>query len=202
MGDCSEHGGDYYNCVPGVFNMRLAQEAGLAGLQNASIIGTYDLSCPFGVKTPLCPIGSVHNLNKTLVAARAARALLSQMAPAAFPRVAFPRVVSVTAAPTGHGYWLVTAVFDEASLVLRGAQNCEACCGRGVGDFDASADTTAWVNSTAPQQLSGGGVVFTVALAKKPVWVRYTANQAFPQCAVASAASGLPALPFLAAVAQ
>ncbi len=203
LGDCSEHGGDYYNCVPGVFNMRLAQEQGVISVPNASVVVTYDLSCPFGVKTPECPIGSVHNLNKTLVAARAARALLAQVDPAAFPPsgAASPRATSVTAAPTGRGFWLVTVEFDAVPLALRGTQYCVACCSDGVGDFDASAEAGAWVNATGVQQLAGGAVVFTVGLPVKPAVVRYTANQPFPQCAVVGGASGLPALPFLMAVA-
>ena len=69
-----------------------------------------------------------------------------------------------------------------------------------MGDFDASVGGGAWVNATGVQQLSGGAVVFTVGLPAKPTAVRYTANQPFPQCAVASAVTGLPALPFLMAV--
>lgn len=206
LGDCSEHGGDYYNCVPGVFNMRLAQGEGLVGSANATAIPTYDLSCPFGVITPQCPMGSVHNINKTVVAQRAAGALLAGMLPRTFPPLSPPRVTSVTAAPTGHNYWLVTvgfAVGDDASppLGLVGTQYCTDCCGGGVGDFDASIDGVAFVNATAVQQMSGGNVVFTVGLPIKPVVVRYTANQPFPQCAVVSSKSGLPAMPFQEAVA-
>ncbi len=198
LGDCSEHGGDYFNCVPGVFNMRLAQDAGTTDV-NASIVATYDLSCPFGVQTPQCPLGSVHNINKTVVAARAARDLLAGLQPAAFPPVAPLRVASVAAAPTGRNFWLVTVAFDAAPLALRPTQFCDACCAGAVGDFDASVDGVNFVNGTAAS-LSSGAVVFTVALDKKPVAVRYTANQAFPQCAVVSVATGLPAMPFEAAV--
>ena len=90
--------------------------------------------------------------------------------------------------------------FDAAPLALRGTQYCAACCGGGVGDFDATADGSVWANSTAVQQLSGGAVVFTVGLPQKPMAVRYTANQPFPQCAVVGGEAGLPALPFLAPV--
>jgi hypothetical protein len=200
LGDCSEHGGDYYNCVPGVFNMRLAQGEGLAGVGNASAVPSYDLSCPFGIKTPQCPLGSVHNANKTVVAARAARALLAGMLPQRFPRVAPPQATAVTAAPTGHNFWLVTVAFEGGPLALGGTQFCDACCAGAVGDFDASLDGVNFVNGTA-QQLSDGNVVFTVGLPQKPVLVRYTANQAFPQCAVLDSQSGLPAMPFLATVA-
>lgn len=202
LGDCSEHGGDYFNCVPGVYNMRLAQEAGLVGVPNASTVVTYDLSCPFGVDTPQCPLGSVHNLNKTVIAARAARALLSQMDPSTFPPsgAASPRAASVTAAPTGRGYWLVTVTFDVAPVALRGTQYCTDCCSAGVGDFDASVDGVVWANSTAAQMMSGGAVVFTVPAPAKPTTVRYTANQPFPQCSVFSPENGLPAAPFIMTV--
>ena len=90
--------------------------------------------------------------------------------------------------------------WHAAPLALRGTQFCAACCASGPGDFDASADGAAWANSTGVQQLSGGAVVFTVGLPTKPVAVRYTANQAFPQCAVVGGAAALPALPFQAAV--
>ena len=201
LGDCSEHGGDYYNCVPGVFNMRLAQAQGVAGVANASAVPTYDLSCPFGVKTPECPLGSVHNINKTLVAARTASALLELMAPGRFPPAPPPLAAGITAAPTGRGYWLVTVAFEGGPVGLRDTQYCAACCSGDVGDFDASIDGSTYVNGTV-QQLSGGNVVFIVGLPQKPLHVRYTANQAFPQCAVYSSASGLPAMPFHATVAQ
>ena len=201
LGDCSEHGGDYYNCVPGVYNMRLAQEAGLMGVANSSIIPSYDLSCPFGIQTPECPLGSVHNVNKTVVAQRAASALLAAMLPARFPAVPPPRATSLTAAPTGRNYWLVTVEFEAAGpLALQGTQYCTDCCSGAVGDFDASVDGVAFVNGTA-QELSGGNVVFIVGLPQKPRFVRFTANQAFPQCAVVSTKGGPPALPFYATVA-
>lgn len=210
LGDCDKINGghrtdsSYYNCVPGVYNMRLAQAAGVAGVANASVVPTYDLSCPFGVVTPECPLGSVHNINKTLVAARAAHALLTALEPSRFApaTAAPPSVSSVSAGPTGHAYWLVTVAFGAgaAPLALAPTQYCVACCDGDVGDFDASCDGgTTWVNGTSPS-LSGGNVVFTVGCANKPTRVRYTANQGFPQCAVVGA-NGLPALPFAADVA-
>lgn len=199
LGDCSEHGGNYYNCVPGVFNMRLAQEEGLIGVSNASAVPTYDLSCPYGVKTPECPLGSVHNVNKTIVAARTASALLSGMFPMRFPPVSPPQTTAITAAPTGHNFWLVTVGFENGPVVLKGTQYCTSCCSGNVGDFDASLDGVNYVNGTV-QELSVGNIVFTVGLTQKPAFVRYTANQAFPQCAVISSISGLPAMPFLSTV--
>jgi hypothetical protein len=138
-------------------------------------------------------------VNKSAVAARAARALLADLQPAAFPPVAPLRVASVSAAPTGRGFWLMTVAFTSPSLALSPTQFCDACCGGAVGDFDASDGAGVWANGTAPA-LEGGAVVFTVALPNKPTAVRYTANQAVPQCAVVSVATGLPALPFAAAV--
>lgn len=180
--------------------MRLSQDAGVAGAGNASLVVTYDQSCPFGIKTPECPLGSVHNVNKSVVSARAARSLLADLQPAAFPPIAPLRASTVTAAPTGRGYWLVTVAFDGTPLALRPTQYCDACCDGAVGDFDASADGVVWANGTSPTVEGGNTVVFTVAARTKPVAVRYTANQAFPQCAVVSSETGLPASPFAASV--
>ena len=80
IGDCDAVGANplssYRNCVPGVFDMRLAQDTGVTGEDMASVVATYDLSCPYGVRTPQCPFGSVHNVNKTIVCQRAALQLL------------------------------------------------------------------------------------------------------------------------------
>ena len=46
-----------------------------------------------------------------------------------------------------------------------------------------------------PQAPSGMGVSFLVHAPVRPAMVRYTANKAFPQCAVYGR-EGLPALPF------
>jgi hypothetical protein len=201
LGDCAERNGTYTDCVPGVFDMRLAQAAGVEGAVNATVVPTYDLSCPYGVKTPECPLGSVHNINKTVVAARAARALLSQLNPGAFPPPGAmpPLVASVSASPGGGtGEWRVAVEFDAAPLVLLGTQYCVACCGETGGDFDVSADGgVTWVNGTSVAVSGGSGVAFTVSsLSDRPTSVRYTANQAFPQCAVTAVATGLPAMPF------
>jgi len=204
LGDCDKveggHRADssYFNCVPGVFDMRLAQDAGVGGASRAALVPTYDASCPFGVATPQCPLGSVHNLNKTRVAARAARALLAALDPARFsPALAAPpRAVSATAGPTGRGFWNVVVAFagGGAPLALAPTQFCVACCAG--SDFDASADGGAtWANGTAPALAGDGAVTFVVKLAAAPTRVRFTANQAFPQCAVVGAA-GLPAMPF------
>jgi hypothetical protein len=56
--------------------MRLAQDEGVVDDPLAAMTVTYDLSCPFGVKTPECPFGSVHNVNKTVVCERIALQML------------------------------------------------------------------------------------------------------------------------------
>ena len=57
--------------------MRLAQDEGVQDdAIGADITPTYDRSCPFGVKTPECPFGSVHNVKKREMSDRAARQVL------------------------------------------------------------------------------------------------------------------------------
>jgi hypothetical protein len=204
LGDCAERNGTYYDCVPGVFNMRLAQAAGVAGSDNATFIPTYDLSCPFGVVTPECPLGSVHNVNKTVVAMRAARSLLTEIDPARFSPsdTDLPTFSTASAVSAGAGSWLVTVSFNASSLALRSTQNCVACCSSVGGDFDVSADGGAtWVNGTAVHLVGPGALAFTASgLGSRPAQIRYTANQAFPQCAVVSSTNDLPAAPFVALV--
>ena len=50
----------FSECVPGVYKMRLAQDAGTSGVPNAEIAVTYDLSCPFGIKVGDLNYYSVH----------------------------------------------------------------------------------------------------------------------------------------------
>ena len=64
-----------------------------------------------------------------------------------------------------------------------------------MGDFDASDDGVTWVNGTVPIVTGGMSVRFSVATARMPTHVRYTANMGFPQCGVYNA-EGLPAYPF------
>ena len=61
-----------------------------------------------------------------------------------------------------------------------------------MGDFDASDDGVTWVNGTVPIVTGGMSVRFSVATARMPTHVRYTANMGFPQCGVYNA-EGLPA---------
>jgi hypothetical protein len=179
--------------VPGVFLMRLAQDAGARSTRGGRTVAvpTYDLACPFGVSSPACPWGSVHNVVKAPIGARAARALLGGGAP--------PRAVSAVVGPTGRGFFQVTVTFEGGSLPLALAPtaNCATCCGGSVGDFSASNDGVTWVNGTVPGEvLAGNAVVFVVGLPSgRPTRARYTANQGFMQCAVVGA-DGTPAMPF------
>ena len=80
IGDCDGNGqSSFSDCVPGVYKMRLAQENGTLGVANAEVAVTYDLSCPFGVKTPLCPFGSVHNVGAKPATARRVAAQIRRM---------------------------------------------------------------------------------------------------------------------------
>lgn len=82
-----------------------------------------------------------------------------------------------------------------------------------TSDFDVSSDNSTWstgfgattkigadIVATSSARIDGTAepisfVSFLVHTPKRPVWVRYTANKAFPQCAVYNR-EGLPALPF------
>lgn len=183
IGDCDLNNADqplanYSWCVPGVFNMRLAQAAGVANITLASIVPTYDLSCPFGVNTPQCPWGSVHNLIKEPIGVRLAQSLLAALEPSRFQPVSGPTLVSVDAGPTGRGYWNVQLNFDDSTTTQAPTQYCSDCCEGLVGDFDASADGgVTFVNGTLPNVLGSGALAFIVKLPTKPTHIRYTANQ-------------------------
>jgi len=204
IGDCDAPGANpkssYFNCVPGVFDMRIAQEMGTSGDMKATVVATYDLSCPFGVKTTECPWGSVHNIRKTVVGDRVAEELRKLLfAQAARLVTAGPRAISATAASLKDAAsTTVTVAFSGGTtpFYLHGTQYCEACCKGGVGDFDASADGgSSWFNATRPQAMAGeSSISFTVPL-PHVTHVRYTANQGFSQCALYNK-EGLPAIPF------
>ena len=88
-----------------------------------------------------------------------------------------------------------------------------------TSDFDVSADNVTWTTGfqatvetqttrrdnaaadDAGRDATAAAVSFLVHMPSKPVWVRYTANKAFPQCAVFNR-EGLPALPFQLKVAS
>lgn len=205
----------------------MQQEAGLLGDARALVTPTYDLSCPFGVRNGACPFGTVHNVNKRPIAARIAAQiydgwLQTPLGDLAKETVQGPAVKLVSVRPgTGKTSVRVTFSGGLAPLHLAGTQNCAACCGGAVGDFDASADGGAtWINGSVPTvavvtemknrtfnvgrsgEAEGAAgsmtVEFTVdtpAAGAELTHVRYTANQPFPQCAVYNA-DGRPALPF------
>jgi hypothetical protein len=225
IGDCDATGANpdasYYNCVPGVFDMRLAQEMGVSSEQHAAVVATYDLSCPFGVKTPQCPYGSVHNVNKTIITERVVAQLIRLLKIQPSLITEGPRAVKVSAVQDGAANvsavqdgettdpttWLIRVEFNGGTgpLLQVGTQYCVHCCTRSPGndtaDFDASADGgLTYVNGTTPQLAeSGTSVTFSVSMPTKPTHVRYTANQGFPQCAVYNQ-EGYPAFPFVLAV--
>ena len=191
-------------CIPGVFNMRIAQDQGVhADSIGAACTPTYDLSCPLGVKTPECPFGSVHNVKKREIGDRAARQLLHLLGETTHVGSAVvngPRAVGASAAHAeGGNFTVVISFVGGGDLYTNGTQYCVTCCDGGVGDFDASEDGIAWVNGTVPTTVGGMDVRFSVATTRMPTHVRYTANMGFPQCAIYNA-EGLPAYPFAMAV--
>merc|ERR1712232_769763 len=109
-----------------------------------------------------------------------------------------PRVVAARAvAASGATEVTVDFAGGSAPFYLKGTQYCDACCATGVGDFDASPDDGAtWMNATSPHRTVGAKSVSFTVPASRITHVRYTANQAFPQCAVYNQ-EGLPALPFI-----
>lgn len=139
LGDCDStfpnKDASYYNCVPGVFNMRLAQDAGTAGDSRALTTATYDLGCPFAretERTPECPFGSVHNVRKAEIAQRAAKQLLALRGIRSGATVVEgPRAVrAVVTRSHQAGEYDVTVSFagGSAPLTQRGTQFCASCC--------------------------------------------------------------------------
>lgn len=190
-----------------VFAMRLAQGAGAAATANASIVATYDLSCPTS------PYGSVHNVEKGPIGSRIAAQLFKALGDAPHlvvdgPRAVGARVVgarrraAATAAASSSSFEIaVTFAGGSAPFTARGTKNCTACCG-GVHtlDFSAGGGGRAWVNAThATVDRASGKVTFHVEAQRPPTRVRYTGSAIFPQCALYNT-EGLPALPFEMAV--
>jgi hypothetical protein len=123
-GCVAEDGSLHPVCVPGIFNMRLAQDS-LGDVQRAESAPTYDLSCPSGSPdspygigyppytrsdgtkhydfTSTCPIGSIHPPFKGAIAARTAKQLLRlREHNVPYPKAMYPRAYSATcAAATG-----------------------------------------------------------------------------------------------------
>jgi hypothetical protein len=205
LGDC----GSFDQCLTEVFKMRLQQEKGVIADPRAFVTPTYDLGCPFGVRTPQCPFGSVHNVNKTPIAARIASQLIDgwivrkQPLPTDSPvpkkLVQGPVVSSVF---TTQSDVQVEFSGGTGPLHLRPTQNCRACCHGSEGDFDVGVVNTAgqqgWRNASIPTITVGMKLQFKVQLAvgEEMTHVRFTGNQPFPQCAVYNS-QGRPALPFV-----
>ena len=181
--------------------MRLAQDEGVQGdAIGADITPTYDKSCPFGLKTPECPFGSVHNVKKLEIGDRAARQLLHLLGETAASEVAVvadgPRATGASAARSSdnNSSMVVVSFAGGGPLFTNSTQYCITCCNGDVGDFDAW-DGLSWVNGSVPVVVGGMSVQFNVSTARTLTHVRYTANMGFPQCAVYNE-EGLPAYPF------
>jgi hypothetical protein len=144
--------GSYPGYITGemVFNMRLQQAAGTAspGIENASYVATYDLSCPTS------PYGSVHNPQKGPIGVRVASQLValfggsgsaltqsaltqsvpagSAPAPAAAAVVEGPHATSAkwVQSGLGAGVFNVTVAFAGGStpFEMSGTKNCTHCC--------------------------------------------------------------------------
>jgi len=178
-----------------VFDMRLAQEEGLAGMDHTALLPTYDLSCPH------CPYGAVHNTDKEDVASRAVQQLLHMLY--GEPALAGPRVADVSAAfATEKRQWSVSVAFTggTAPFLFAGTRNCTSCCQNPAIDFDATADGETWT-AGGSATLDGTKVNFLwgSSASNNPTLVRYTASEIFPQCAVYNQ-ERLPAYPFIAPV--
>ena len=172
----------------------LQQQAGLVGFNTsaamATLTPTYDLGCPFGVKTATCPFGSVHNVNKRPIGARIAAQIVSAGQTKSGSQFPGPALASVRASGRGEGRGEggvdnvrsgssrsngagTTAVAKKAITITvtfaepvqqKPTQNCAACCTVGnVGDFDASFDGgRSWVNGTRPQHVEDSVLSFQV----------------------------------------
>eukprot|EP00039_Didymoeca_costata_P004263 m.72340 g.72340 ORF g.72340 m.72340 type:complete len:542 (-) comp12317_c0_seq1:86-1711(-) len=206
IGDCDAPGANpnssYYNCVPGVYNMRLAQDEGVQGDNMATVTATYDLSCPFGITSPECPFGSVHNVFKVEIGKRIAKQImrLHDLQPNLI--TTGPRAIRSTFFQKQGNEYNINVEFSlnngDDSLHLEGTQFCAECCRQGsVGDFDISVDNgKTFVNGTLQGITGKGTMSFSAILNHDPTHVRYTANQGFPQCAVYNS-YGFPAYPFI-----
>jgi len=176
-----------------VYNMRLAQEEGIAGVDSAAIVPSYDLSCPTS------PFSSVHIPDKADVGARVALQLRRLMGETSLVAEG-PRATAATA-EEGRSGFEVSVAFSGGSgpFELRGTRNCTSCCdGAHSVDMDVSADGLFWVNGTVATLSSDGRTLsFRAALpgGERPRHVRHTAASIWPQCALYNG-EGLPAMPF------
>ena len=197
--------------------MRLQQQAGLTHLDHnntslCTVTPTYDLGCPFGVKTKACPWGSVHNINKRPIGARIAAQIVQSINtphPGVRKQWPGPTLVKVVAKKSVDSQGVTVTLTFAEGIMRAPTAYCDACCSRGT-DFDVSGDNgRTWINSTLPHLVNGtadgtpSSLEFHVKEVVRVTHVRYTANQPFPQCAVYSASMGTassPTLPFRVAL--
>lgn len=183
----------------GLFEMRLAQEAGLAKVEKSAIVATYDLSCNNEAFPGNCPWGSVHNPHKQAVGPRVA-AQLEHLLQGATPVAEGPRVqgASIVQSDGNASTFNVSLRFAGGTtpFALRSTRNCTLCCEGGAGgDFDASHDGVTWAPGCGSTLRGGDTLEFQVRLPARPTHVRYTADTNFTQCALYNQES-FPALPF------
>jgi hypothetical protein len=207
----------YTSTAEGVFAMRLAQEAGLEGVEKSALVATYDQSCNNLAFSDDCPFGSVHNIHKQEVGARAALQLLRLMEGQDLVAEG-PRAQKASASRLGDadsdGFKIsITFNGGSAPFALLPTRNCTDCCGGSFGanqdvsalpkaDFDVSVDGKAWTSGSNARIKNGEGIVFHArGLPAPPALVRYTAGSNFTQCALFNA-EGLPALPFQIGIEQ
>ena len=207
--------GSYPGNIPSswVYNMRLQQEAGCAGVEGGcAVIPTYDVSCQATVLAG-CPYGSVHQPHKSLIGARVGAVLNDLLIAPDLPVKNGPRAVSakiVSARLAAHDgedtVHTIEVIFEGSTpFAFIPTRNCTAfgpgyCCdGRANNghtvDFDASSDGKEWINGTNSTLVAGDIVHFVVVANRAPTTVRYTAASIWPQCAIVGA-EGLPAFPF------
>merc|ERR1711862_75722 len=151
----------------GQFPMRLAQDAGSLGLQNADIVPTYDFSCAMG-KMDGCPHGNVHNVHKQPIGARMVHQLRRMKLGEEIVSQG-PRVSSVMAVQKNVSLFDIRVDFEgTTSLHMGSTWNCTTCCdGDSIGEFDVSSDGAMWFIGTAAS-IKDGAVHFQVEMS--PSW--------------------------------
>lgn len=201
--DCStlerRNGPSWNFCSGGdILRMRLAQQAGMSSDPLASVVATYDLSCP------TCPFGSVHNTHKQSVGKRLALQLRKLWFNESALVAEGPTCKAATLDPDDASKLRLHFNGGSTPFAFRATRNCTVCCQSTAVDFDASHDGVHWINASSAA-LDGDSSI--VELGFKPNstnhstiidirWVRYTAATTYPQCALYNHES-LPAMPFL-----
>lgn len=185
----------------GVFEMRLAQEAGIAGDSNTALVATYDQSCNNLAFSENCPFGSVHNVHKqelgNRIAMQLARLMQGEDLVTEGPRA---KLASAKALTKGGFSISITFAGGTTPFALQPTRNCTECCDGSLGaaasgDFEASHDGKLWSAGKNARMQGDDVVVFHAEMATKPAFVRYTAGSNFTQCALFNKES-LPAMPF------